>query len=624
MKMKSLRRRPLRVLVFAAVATAALLIAGCTSASPVGSSTATSSPGKAQSGGTVTFALPPGNSPNMIFPFFSSQYVGNANLNDFMFLMYRPLYWEDGTTFQLNESKSLALPPVYNAARTQVTITMKHWKWSNGEPVSPADVSFFMGMLDKEIANWWGFVPGEFPQNVSHVTYDNAANSFTLYLTHPVNTTWFTNNQLTLIQPLPQAWNVTGPGKTATCSDQSKADVASCAAVYTYLEKLATNTSTYASNPLWQVVDGPFHLKSFAPGGSTAVLVPNPKYSGAAAHISAFEIESFTSDAAEYNVLRSGNSLTVGYIPFQDAPVKSSGSSAPNPVSGYSLQPWFNWANNYINFNYQNPTMVSLFNQLYFREAMQRLVDEQSWINNAFNGYAYPLYGPVPTYPANSYATAYEKSDPYSFSVAAARQLLTSHGWTIPSSGAATCTKPGTAADECGAGVKQGQSLSLSLVYSSGVQSLSTEMQDYQSTAAQAGITLSLKTLPINSIFAMDGPCTPSGGPTCTWQMLYFGGPVSMQPFWYPENGLGFICGSFANTGGYCNKQLDALYTPVYQDEGLSPLFTVENFEVQNAPSLNVPVQDAQLTEVADNLGGYTQSGTMAIEPEDWYFTSGS
>jgi hypothetical protein len=156
------------------------------------------------------------------------------------------------------------------------------------------------------------------------------------------------------------------------------------------------------------------------------------------------------------------------------------------------------------------------------------------------------------------------------------------------------------------------------------VQSLSTEMQDYQSTAAQAGITLSLKTLPINSIFAMDGPCTPSGGPTCTWQMLYFGGPVSMQPFWYPENGLGFICGSFANTGGYCNKQLDALYTPVYQDEGLSPLYTVENFEVQNAPSLNVPVQDAQLTEVADNLGGYTQSGTMAIEPEDWYFTSGS
>jgi peptide/nickel transport system substrate-binding protein len=540
-----------------------------------------------------------------------------------MFLMYRPLYWEDGPTFQLNEAKSLALPPVYNATRTAVTITMKRWRWSDGEPVSPANVSFFMGMLAKEAANWWGFVPGLFPSNVSRVTYDNAANSFTLHLTHPVNTDWFTNNQLTLIEPLPLAWDVTGPGKKANCSDASPAAESSCAAVYKYLEHLATNTSTYASTPLWQVVDGPFHLKSFSSGGSSVVLAPNPKYSGPAPHISEFKDVSFTSDAAEYNVLRSGSGPTVGYIPFQDAPVKSSSGSAPNPVSGYSIQPWFNWANNYINFNYNNPAYAPIFKQLYIRQAFQDLVDQQTWVKEAFNGYAYPLYGPVPLYPPNQYATDYEKSNPYPYSVARARELLTSHGWTIPSSGPATCTKPGTAADECGAGIKQGQPLSFSIVYSSGVQSLSTEMQDYQSSARQAGISLSLKTLPINSIFAMDGPCTSSGGPTCTWQLLYFGGPVSMQPFWYPENGLGFICGSVANTGNYCNKQLDAMYTAVYQDQGLAPLYAVEDFEVRNLPFLNVPVQDAQVTEVANNLGGYTQSGTMAIEPEDWYFTSG-
>lgn len=618
------RRRPLRALVSVAVVAAALFLVACGSGGPVGGSS-TSAHGAAKKGGVVSFALPPGNPPNMIFPFFSSQFVGNANTNDFMFLMYRPLYWEDGPTFQLNESKSLALPPQYNASRTAVTITMKRWKWSDGSPVSPANVAFFMGMLDKEMANWWGFVPGLFPLNVKRVAYDNAANSFTMYLSHPVNTEWFTNNQLTLIEPLPLAWNITGPGKHANCSDVTKADEASCPAVYKYLEHLATNTSTYASTPLWQVVDGPFHLKSFSPGGTTAALVPNPKYSGPAPHISEFDIDSFTSDSAEYNVLRSGNSLTVGYIPFQDAPAKSSSqASAPNPVSGYSLQPWFNWANNYINFNYHNPTYGPIFNQLYIRQALQRLVDQQSWIKNAFNGYAYPLYGPVPTYPTNQYATSYEKSDPYPFSVTAARQLLTSHGWTIPSSGPATCTKPGAAADECGAGIKQGQSLSFNIVYGSGTQSLSTEMQDYQSTARQAGISISLKTLPVNSLFAMDGPCTSSGGPTCTWQILYFGGPVSMQPFWWPENGLEFMCGAFANTGGYCNKQLDALYAPVYTQQGLNPLYTVENFEVRNVPMLNVPVQDAQLTEVANDLGGYTQSGTMAIEPEDWYFTSGS
>jgi peptide/nickel transport system substrate-binding protein len=619
--MMYLRPRPGRALAPIALVIAALWLGGCGSGGPVGSTT--TAPGKPKQGGVVSFALPPGNPPNMIFPFFSSQYVGNANTNDFMFLMYRPLYWEDGPTFQLNESKSLALPPVYNSSRTAVTITMKRWKWSNGEPVSPADVSFFMGMLSKELDNWWGFVPGLFPSNVSHVTYDNAANSFTLHLTHPVNPDWFTNNQLTLIQPLPLAWNVTGPGQKANCSDASPQAESACPAVYKYLEHLATNTSTYATTPLWQVVDGPFHLKSFSAGGSTVVLAPNPKYSGPAPHISEFKDETFTSDSAEYNVLRSGSELTVGYIPFQDAPPKSSGGSAPNPVSGYSIQPWFNWANNYINFNYRNPAYAPIFNQLYIRQALQQLVDQQTWVKEAFNGYAYPLYGPVPLYPPNQYATSYEKSNPYPYNVAHARQLLTSHGWTMSGSGPATCTKPGTAVDECGAGIKQGQSLSFSIVYSSGVQSLSTEMQDYQSSARQAGISLSLKTLPINSIFAMDGPCTSSGGPTCTWQMLYFGGPVSMQPFWYPENGLGFICGSVANTGDYCNKQLDALYPAVYQEQGLAPLYTVENFEARNLPFLNVPVQDAQITEVANNLGGYTQSGTMEIEPEDWYFTSG-
>src|SRR5579875_3566555 len=121
--MMGLRRRPLRVLASCAVVTAALLIVGCGSGGPVGGSSSTTAHGKVKTGGTVSFALPPGNPPNMIFPFFSSQYVGNANTNDFMFLMYRPLYWEDGPTFQLNESKSRALPPVYSASRTAVTIT---------------------------------------------------------------------------------------------------------------------------------------------------------------------------------------------------------------------------------------------------------------------------------------------------------------------------------------------------------------------------------------------------------------------------------------------------------------------------------------------------------------------
>ena len=54
---------------------------------------------------------------------------------------------------------------------------------------------------------------------------------------------------------------------------------AACAAVYTFLSKQAgydpanpkapnNSLSTYATNPLWQVVDGPFHLTPSTPAAT--------------------------------------------------------------------------------------------------------------------------------------------------------------------------------------------------------------------------------------------------------------------------------------------------------------------------------------------------------------------
>ena len=310
-------------------------------------------------------------------------------------------------------------------------------------------------------------------------------------------------------------------------------------------------------------------------------------------------------------------------VPVEDAPAKPAiAATGRNPVSCYSLEPWFKWANNYIDVNNNNATTGPLEHQLYFRQALQSLVDERAWISGAFNGYAYPDYGPVPGYPKTSYLSSYEQSDPYSFSIARARQLLTSHGWTIPASGAATCTDPGTGAAQCGAGIGRGQSLTLSLLYSSGLGSIAPEMQDFQSNADQAGVRIALRATPLNSLFAMDAPCTAKQS-TCSWQMLYFGGPVSFQPYWYPDNSLLFICGSFANTENYCDPGLDAMYGKVFSETGVSALQSVENYETSQAPLLWVPVEDQQLSEVADDLGGYTQSGTGAIAPEDWYFTAG-
>jgi peptide/nickel transport system substrate-binding protein len=587
------------------------------------SAAATLNASRAHSGGTVTFALPPGDQPDMILPFFSSEYVG-FQIPDFLYLMYRPLYYFSGKSFQLTETNSLAYPPTYNASDTAVTVKLKPWSWSDGEKLSVTDIAFFMGLVKTETATWWAHIPGDFPTNVASTTYDAATDSFTFHLKHSVNQTWFTDNQLDVVQPMPLAWDLSGPNTKADCSDKApKLEVTACAAVYKYLEHEASDTSTYATNPLWQVVDGPFRLSSFSPGGSTVVLAPNKKYSGPdKAKISAFKLETFTSDAAEYDVLKSGTSITVGFLPYTDAPAKPNDKAVgANPVSGYTLDPWFNLADNYIDINYNNPTIGPIEHQLYFRQAVQSLVDQQAWIKVAFKGYAYADYGPVPPAPATNYLTKYAENDPYPFSVGNARHYLTSHGWTIPSSGPATCTKPGTGQRDCGAGISKGQKLTMTLIYASGTGSLQVEMETFQSTARQAGLYISLRAEPIDEIFTSDAPCTPKQS-GCSWQMLYFGGPVTEEPFWYPDTGLGYQCHSDGNTENFCTAKLDSEYAKYYSEKGVSVLHTLEDEEIKQCIVVAVPVQDEQLTEVTNRLGGYTQSGTADITPQDWYFKS--
>ena len=101
-----------------------------------------------------------------------------------------------------------------------------------------------------------------------------------------------------------------------------------CTAVYTFLSKQAgynpanpnaTNNSlsTYATNPIWQVVDGPFRLTHFDATGNIT-MVPNPTYSGPIKPtIKKFIELPYTSDSAEYNALVGGQ-VNVGYLPSQD------------------------------------------------------------------------------------------------------------------------------------------------------------------------------------------------------------------------------------------------------------------------------------------------------------------
>ena len=114
-----MRRKTLAVA--AGVAVLALTAAGCASSS----NTAPTTGGAPQNGGTAVMAEPPSDTPNYIFPFTSSSFISITNLNDFSYLLYRPLYWfGNGTQPTFNPSRSLADAPVVSGK----TVTNKGLK----------------------------------------------------------------------------------------------------------------------------------------------------------------------------------------------------------------------------------------------------------------------------------------------------------------------------------------------------------------------------------------------------------------------------------------------------------------------------------------------------------------
>ena len=89
-------------------------------------------------------------------------------------------------------------------------------------------------------------------------------------------------------------------------------------AVYSFLQKQGTQMSTFDSNPLWKVVDGPWTLQTFNSNGFYA-WVPNKNYSGPdKPKLDKVIWTPFTTDTAEMNTLRSGTSLDLGSLPLND------------------------------------------------------------------------------------------------------------------------------------------------------------------------------------------------------------------------------------------------------------------------------------------------------------------
>jgi len=632
----------------AAVAiTAALVLAACSStttpSSTSGQGTSVPTGGTPQNGGTATWAELPGSAPNFIFPFDPTGLFSVPNISQFQYLMYRPLYWfGSGTTPNLNLSLSLAKAPVYTNNSQTITIDMVPYSWSNGETVTAQDVVFWMNMMHAEKNSFGAYVPGinAIPDDVTNVVATSPT-EVTFTLSGQVNTNWYTYNNLSQITPMPEAWDVTAAGAASGSGGcfsgaYGTADTdAKCTKVFDYLAteagynpsnpKAANNSfSTYATNPLWQVVDGPWHLTAFDASGDVT-MEPNAHYSGPVKpKLSKFEELPYTDESTEYNALLGGK-LNVGYLPLANVPKATTNPEVvaeQDPrLSGFYLNEYYGWEFAYfpLNFNSSgnNGTAGKIISQLYFRQAMQTLVDQPAIIQKVFKGYGAPEYGPVPVLPVTSFLSSGEKTNPYPYDPTKATNLLSSHGWKINPGGTDTCIKPGTGSDECGAGIPAGTPLTFNMQFATGITTQTEAVNDEISSWDSVGIHIDETTSTFDTVIGNATACTP--GPSCTWEFQDWAGSWVYSPDIYPSGEELFATGAVANYGSYTDATDDANIKAT--DFTNATLDNYENYLAQQVPVIYLPDQVQSLTETQNSLRGVTpQNPLSTITPEDWYY----
>jgi peptide/nickel transport system substrate-binding protein len=620
-----LRRRKLR-LAAAGVAAVALIAAGCSSS---GGSSSTGSPGQAVTGGTATIALDAGITYNWIFPFYA---ISNSSVYDdqqFQWLLYRPLYmFGDNTnnSVAVNYPLSPANPPVYSNGGKTVIVTMKGWKWSNGETVDANSLIFFLNMTKAEKANWYAYSSGLLPDNVASYQA-TGPDQVTFQLNQAYSSLWFTYNQLAELNPMPLSWDVTSltgkPGSGGCTTDSAADGWAKCKAVWAFLTAQSKISGTYATSPLWSVVDGPWKLSSFSTTGNVT-MVPNTKYSGAPKpKLSAIKFVPFTDDATEYTALKTGQ-LDVGYIPAADLPQKPANSPVPatNPLgSGYYLEPFWSYGIQYAQPNFNNPAVGYMVRQLYIRQALQYAMDQPGIDRAIWRGYAEPTSGPAPTEPTNQWTPAIQKENngqgPYPFDLAKAKSLLTSHGWSEVG-GVMTCQDPA----KCGTGITQGQKLQLTYVYATGMAATTATWQAYKSDASQVGIDINIVGQSFNTIIGQSLPCSPMG-PRCAVQVFAYGGWSYDGPGFEPTGEPLFATGAGSNSGNYSDPTMDQLINETHTSSSLAVFHQFATYAAQQLPFLWAPNPEPfRIKAVSSKLHNITFNPLFTLLPEYWYFTS--
>jgi peptide/nickel transport system substrate-binding protein len=574
--------------------------------------------GSAEPGGDVVAGLSSGTGPTWIFPYQPSQFHNFDMIGGFINLMWRPLYWSYvGEAPEVNYPESLAKEPEYSADTKTVTLKLNDgYTWSDGKPVVAADVVFALSILKAGIkesaANYYAYSPGEFPDNVASATTPDER-TVVLRLTGGVNPSWFTENVLTQLIPLPSTkWN-----RTATEQGLDYTNPAVAARIYSYLFAQSSDPKTYATNPLWKIVNGPFVIDQYSPASNEATLVPNKAYTGPGkANIKSYKLKPFTSPAALLSAIETGT-VDIARVPPANM------EKVPDiQKKGYNVFKGETTVFYPITYNFKNKTgnFAAIISQLYIRQALAHLQDQAGVVKGVFKGFAVETYGPLPSTPTSKYHPENTLKNPYPFDIDKAAGILKDHGWEVRPGGVTTCTAPGSGPNQCGAGIPQGAELKWKFYYNNGPQTNTLQAQALASNAKRVGIDLELvgkdAAYMIQNLSNVSNPQNAD-----EWGMKLLGGEGS---YLNPTSNNLYNTGGSSNSGSYSNPKADALIkASVVESDPAAAKAEIE-FLTTDQPALFTPSRSAVIAwtnKLAGPPNSFASYVTGQTQPQYWWFT---
>ncbi len=380
-------------------------------------------------------------------------------------LMYLGLIWINRFA-QIDWSRSLASAIATPDQGTTYNVTLRPWHWSDGVPVTTADIAYTFKLIKELGSTYPGYGAGGMPDIIKSLNIISPT-QFQVVLKRQVNSTWFIYNGLGQLLPLPdQIWQ---------------------------------NQSTPA---FYNVVDGPLKTQSLDIGLDLA-MVPNQAYEGPQMHFEKLVFKFIESDGATLQAVEAGD-VDMADVPFA---VWNAVQHLPG-IYIVKLPPAFSW--NYITLNFRNP-QVAFFKDVRIRDAMQDALNQAAMVKYVQHGLGVEVLGPVPPVPPTFLSPQMRAGIyPVGYNPAKARALLEQAGYT-----------PGPD----GVMQKNGQRLSFVFLLLTGDDFIQEMTEEIQAEFRAVGIEMKVREIEFNQLLAL-----LDSGSTTSWQAAGLGTSTGGYP----------------------------------------------------------------------------------------------